>query len=206
VRVEIDVSDVEYGLYYRDEKCKEIEKILQNDLKYTECKVKRVQWGDADTNPFDVLDENEESIVLLEIWEVNTLSPSDLLSYIEVKQKIDRPLSDRDAMLYGAFGALGMTVVVLLALMIYYGPISGLEFLTIPVFILTPILGIISIRTYRKSIYEMKSADLEATKKDSSFIEILRRLAQAPKIDEHSRKRIMKRIENLEREVMGIES
>jgi hypothetical protein len=206
VRVEIDVSDVEYGLYYRDEKCKEIEKILQNDLKYTECKVKRVQWGDADTNPFDVLDENEESIVLLEIWEVNTLSPSDLLSYIEVKQKIDRPLSDRDAMLYGAFGALGMTVVVLLALMIYYGPISGLEFLTIPVFILTPILGIISIRTYRKSIYEMKSADLEATKKDSSFIEILRRLAQAPKIDEHSRKRIMKRIENLEREVMDIES
>ena len=206
MKVEIDVSDVEYGLYYRDEKCKELEKILQNDLKYTECEVKRVQWGDVDTNPFDVLDENEDSIVFLETWEVNTLSPSDLLSYIEVKQKIDRPLSDADAMLYGAFGALCLTVVVLLALMIFYGPISGLDFLTIPVFILTPILGILSIRTYRKSIHERMSADLEATKRDSSFIEILRKLTQAPEIDESNRRKIMKRIETLVREVMGIES
>lgn len=45
MKVEIDVSDVEYGLYYKDEKCKEIEKILQNDSKYAECEVKRVQWG-----------------------------------------------------------------------------------------------------------------------------------------------------------------
>ncbi|MFX1578930.1 MAG: hypothetical protein ACFFBJ_04730 [Promethearchaeota archaeon] len=206
MKVEIDVSEVEYGLYYRDQKCKELEKILQNDLKYAECEVKRVQWGNADTNPFDVLDENEDSIVLLETWEVNILSPSDLLSYIEVKQKIDRPLSDADAMLYGAFGALCLTVVVLLALMVFYGAISGLEFLTIPVFILTPILGILSIRTYRKSIHERRSADLEATKKDSSFIEILRELAQAPEIDESNRRKIMKRIETLEREVMGIES
>ncbi|MFW9833124.1 MAG: hypothetical protein ACFFEK_03960 [Candidatus Thorarchaeota archaeon] len=197
MKVEIDVSEVEYGLYYRDENCKELEKILQNDLKYAECEVKRVQWGDADTNPFDVLDENGDSIVLLETWEVNTLSPSELLSYIEVKQKIDRPLSDADAMLYGAFGALGMAVVALLVLMIFYGPIMELEFLAISVFILTPILGILSIRTYRKSIHERKSADLEATKKDSLFIEILRKLAQAPEINESNRRKIMKRIETL---------
>jgi len=71
VKVEIDVSDVEYGMYYRDEKCKEIEKILQNDSKYAECEVKRVQWGDMNTNPFDVLDENEKSIVDIETWEIS---------------------------------------------------------------------------------------------------------------------------------------
>jgi hypothetical protein len=43
VKVEIDASEVDYGLYYRDEKCKELEKTLQNNPKYTECEVKRVQ-------------------------------------------------------------------------------------------------------------------------------------------------------------------
>ncbi len=198
MKVEIDVSDVEYGLYYRDEKCKEIEKILQNDSKYAECEVKRVQWGDMNTNPFDVLDEKEESIVDIETWEISTLSPSKLLTYIEVKQKINPPFSDADAAVYGLFFALGITVIALLILTITEGAITGLEFLTVPVYILTPILGIISGRKYRKSVMEKKNADLEAARKDSSFLDILRRLSELPEVDKNTKKKFVKRIKNVE--------
>ena len=203
MKVEIDVSDVEYGLYYRDEKCKEIEKILQNDSKYAECEVKRVQWGDMNTNPFDVLDENEESIVDIETWEVSTLSPSKLLSYIEVKQKINPPFSDTDAAVYGTFFALGITVMALLGLTITEGPLTGLEFFSVPVYILTPILGIISGRTYRKSVLEKKNADLEAARKDSSFLDILRRLSELPEVDKYTKKKFVKRIKNIEDGLAG---
>jgi hypothetical protein len=198
VTVEVDPSDLEFEMYYRDEKCQELESILRSNSKYAECMVKRIHWTEDGTDPFDVLDENEESVVLLETWETETLDPSDLLSYIEVKQKIDTPLSDADAMLYGAFGALGLTVVALVLMMVFYGPISGMEFIAIPVYILTPILGIISIRTYRRSILEKKSADLEAVRSDPSFLNILQRLAHVPEIDEASKKKLMKRIDNIE--------
>jgi hypothetical protein len=203
VKVEIDVSDVEYGMYYKDEKCKEIEKILQNDSKYAECEVKRVQWGDMNTNPFDVLDENEESIVDIETWEVTTLSPSKLLSYIEVKQKINPPFSDLNAAVYGVFGALGITVIALLGLTITEGSLTGMEFFAVPVYILTPIFGIISGRTYRKSVLERKNADLEAARKDSSFLDILRRLSELPEIEEYTKKKFVKRIKNIEDGLAG---
>ena len=206
MKVEIDVSDVEYGQYYRDEKCKEIEKILQNDSKYAECEVKRVQWGDMNTNPFDVLDENEESIVDIETWEVSTLSPSKLLSYLEVKQKINPPFSDADAAVYGAFFALGITVIALLVLTITEGPLTGLEFFTVPVYILTPILGIISGRTYRKSVLEKKNADLEAARKDSSFLDTLRKLSELPEVDKYTKKKFAKRIKNIEGGLAGSNS
>ncbi|MGY5858316.1 MAG: hypothetical protein RTU63_03025, partial [Candidatus Thorarchaeota archaeon] len=189
--------------YYRDEKCKEIEKILQNDSKYAECEVKRVQWGDTNTNPFDVLDENEESIVLLETWEVNTLSASEILLYIEVKQKLDRPLSDRDAALYGSSIALGLSTGIFAFLHIFEETVIYLAFMIIPIFILTPILGIISIRTYRESIIQKKNADLEAARKDSSFLDILRRLSELPEVDKYTKKKFAKRIKNIEDGLAG---
>ncbi|MBN2230817.1 MAG: hypothetical protein JW779_14605 [Candidatus Thorarchaeota archaeon] len=203
MKVEIDASEVEYGIYYRDEKCKELEKTLQNDPKYAECEVKRVQWGDVDTNPFDVVDESEESIVLLETWEVDTLSPSELLSYMEVKQIIDKPLSDAEAAQYGAAIALGLTTTVLSYFVIFEGALITLAFLIIPVYILTPILGIIGIHTYRKSMLQKRNADLEAVRKDSSFSDILRRLSELPEIDEYIKKRFTKRIEYIEGTLSG---
>ncbi|TFG26651.1 hypothetical protein EU528_14045 [Candidatus Thorarchaeota archaeon] len=204
MRVEIDASEVEYGLYYRDESSKELEKLLQNDPRYAECEVQRVQWGDVNTNPFDVLDENEESIVLLETWEVNTLTPPELISYIEVKQKIDRPLSDADAALYGSAIALGLTAGLFAFLLIFEERTMNLAFMIIPVFILAPILGFLSVRTYRKSIRESRNADLDAVRRDSSFLDVLQRLAQVPEIKEYNRKKLLKRIENIEQALSGI--
>ena len=81
-----------------------------------------------------------------------------------------------------------------------------LAFMIVPIYVLTPIFGIMGIRAYRKSVFQKKNAGLEAARKDSSFIETLRRLAQASEIDEYSRKKISKRIIDLEKELMGISS
>ncbi len=204
MKVEIDASEVEYGLYYRDEKCKELEKILQSNLRYAECEVKRVQWGNVNTNPFDVVDENEESIVLLETWEVNTLSPSELLSYIEVKQIIDRPLSDAEAARYGAAIAFGLSAAALSYFVIFEGAFMTLALFIVPLYILTPILVIIAIRTYRKSMLQKKHADLESVRTDPSFVDILRRLSEVPELEDYIRERFTKRIDTIENELTGI--
>jgi len=120
-----------------------------------------------------------------------------------VKQKINPPFSDADAAVYGLFFALGITVIALLGLTITEGPLTGLEFLTVPVYILTPILGIISGRKYRKSVLEKKNADLEAARKDSSFLDILRRFSELPEVDKYTKKKFVKRIKNIEDGLAG---
>jgi len=198
VTVEIDISNLEYESYYRDQKCLELERILQSDPKYAECQAKRVHWTDDGTDPFVVLGENEESIVLLETWEVNTLSASEILLYLEVKQIHERPLSDRDASLYGTSIALGLSAGLFAFLLIFEEAVMSLLFMIIPIFILTPILGIISIRRYRESVIQKKNADLEAVRKNPAFLSMLQRLAQVPEIKEYNKKKLMKRIENIE--------
>jgi len=74
----------------------------------------------------------------------------------------------------------------------------SLLFMIIPIFILTPILGIISIRRYRESVIQKKNADLEAVRKNPAFLSMLQRLAQVPEIKEYNKKKLMKRIENIE--------
>ena len=199
--VEIDFSDLEYESYYRDQKCLELEKIVQGNPKYAEWQVRRVHWTDDGTDPFVVLDENEESIVLLETWEVNTLSASEILLYLEVKQIHERPLSDRDASLYGTSIALGLSAGLFAFLLIFEEAVMNLLFMIIPIFILTPILSIISIRTYRESMIQKKNADLEAARRNPSFPSMLQRLAQVPEIPEYRKKQLMKRIENIENAV-----
>lgn len=184
-------------MYYKDQKCKELERILQSDSKYAECQVKRIHWTDDGTDPFDVLDENEESIVILEIWEVNTLSASEILLYIEVKQIHDRPLSDRDTALYGTSIALGLSAGLFAFLLIFEEAVMNLAFMIVPIFILTPILGIISIRTYRESIIQKKNADLEAARTNPEFLGMLQRLTYVPEIKKYSKEKLMKRIENI---------
>ena len=206
MKVEIDVSEVEYGAHYKDEKCRELERILQSDSKYAECEVKRVHWNDESTDPFDVLDEDEESIVLLETWEVNTLSAPEILAYIEVKQIQDKLSPDTELFQYGSFIAFGLAAGGLSAIVILEEATKPLTSWLVPLYTLTLILGIISGRTYRKSILQKKNADLEAARKDSSFPDMLRRLAQVPEADEYTRKKLLKRVKIIEDELAGVNS
>ncbi|MFW9834804.1 MAG: hypothetical protein ACFFEK_12470 [Candidatus Thorarchaeota archaeon] len=86
MKIEIDTPDLEWGTYYRDEKCKELEGVLQSDSRYAECEVKRQHWGDENTDPFHVFDENREAIVVLEISEVDVLNGAELITYIEFQR------------------------------------------------------------------------------------------------------------------------
>jgi hypothetical protein len=59
---------------------------------------------------------------------------------------------------------------------------------------------------YRRYLLEKKNADLEAARKNSSFLDALRRLAQSPEAQEYVRKKLVKRIKLIEDELAGVNS
>ena len=103
MKTEIDTSDLEWGTYYRDKKCKELEGVLRGDSRYAECEVKRQHWGDESSDPFHVLDENRETIVVLEDWEVDALSGAELITYLEVQRGQCRTSNLMEALLLTLF-------------------------------------------------------------------------------------------------------
>ena len=196
--VEIDPSDVKFDMYYKDQESQNLETTLRSNPGYAECQVKRIHWTDDGTDPFVILDTREECIALLEVWEVKTLSESEIISYLEVKRARDRRLSDRDAALYGASIALGLASGVFVFFLLFGGMGMELAFMIIPIFILTPIVGIFGIRRYRETLTQKREVDIEATMRDPSFLSMLHRLTQASGIPEFRRKQLMKRIEIIE--------
>jgi hypothetical protein len=206
VKVEIDISDVEWGLYYKDEKCKELEKTLQSDSRYAQCEVKRAHWNDESTDPFHVLDESGDEIVVLERWEVFALSGPELISYIEVQQKRNQPLNLLEIFLDGAFIAIGSMA----AGFHVYSFLDQSSSLPTPwgllLDILSLLLGILCILKYRSTALQKKNADLEAARKDPSFLDILRKLAEIPKNENPKRSDFVKRLDYAEEKFAGITS
>jgi hypothetical protein len=206
VKVEIDISDVEWGLYYKDEKCKELEKTLQSDSRYAQCEVKRAHWNDESTDPFHVLDESGDEIVVLERWEVFALSGPELISYIEVQQKRNQPLNLLEICLDGAFIAIGSMAAGFHVYSFLYQSSSLPTPWGLLLDILSLLLGILCILKYRSTALQKKNADLEAARKDPSFLDILRKLAEIPKNENPKRSDFVKRLDYAEEKFAGITS
>jgi hypothetical protein len=206
VRVEIDISDVEWGSYYKDEKCKELEKILRSDVQYAECEVKRAHWDDESTDPFHVLDESGEEIVVLERWEVYALSGPELLSYIEVQQKRNQSLNLLETFLDGSFIAIGSMA----AGFHIYSFLDQSSSLPMPWSVLLDLLslflGILCVLQYRNTAMQKKNADLETARKDPSFLDVLRKLAEIPETENRKKNEFVKRARYVEDTLAGIDS
>lgn len=204
MKVEIDISEVEWGAYYKDEKCKELERVLRSDPQYAACQVKRAHWSDESTDPFYVLDESGEEIVRLERWEAYALDDSDVLSFINVQQKRNRPLDLLEILLDGLFIAIGSIA----AGFHIYALLDQSSALPTPwsIFLdfISLLLGILCILKYRNSAKQKKDADLEAARKDPSYLGLLRKLAEVPETENPSKKEFVKRLEYVENAIAGI--
>jgi hypothetical protein len=203
MKVEIDISEVEWGAFYKDEKCKELEKILRCNPRYAACQVKRGHWNDESTDPFYVLDESGEEIVRLERWEVDALDDSEVLPFIEVQQRRNRPLDLLEILLDGLFIAVGSMA----AGFHVYALLNQSSALPTPwsIFLdfISLLLGILCILKYRKSAKQKKDADLEAARKDPSYLGLLRKLAEVPETENPSKKEFVKRLEYIENAIAG---
>ncbi len=88
VRVEVDVSEIPDWCYYIDEKCKELEEQLKEYLVYCEYGVRRMHMADDWTDdPYVLLQPIGEEALMLESWEFEALSPSEILLLIEYESE-----------------------------------------------------------------------------------------------------------------------
>jgi hypothetical protein len=206
VKVEIDISDVEWGSYYKDEKCKNLEKTLQTDSRYAECEVKRAHWNDESTDPFHILDESGNEIVVLERWEVFALSGHELLSYIEVQQKRNQSPRTIELALYGFFIAFGSMAIGFHV----YSLIDQSSSLPMPwplIFdLLAILLGILSVLMYRVTSVRIRNIDLEKVREEPSFLDVLRKLAGMPETENPKKEEFEKRAMYVEDMLEGVDS
>lgn len=212
MRVEIDPSELQRGAYYQDEKCKEVEKLLQSDPRYEQCAVRRARWA-ADTNddPFYVLDGSGIDIVPLGRWEVYALSGSEFISFVDVQRMRSR-VSDRlKAVKICSAAALAfpLGIPVLAAIFLYYGDYESLlvvAYLGVLAVVILLLVGGLYYSVRRGTSLQMMNIDREAVEKDHSFLETLRKLTETPEADEHARKELVKRVRQIEDTLVGIGS
>jgi len=211
VKVEIDVSEVEWGTWYKDEKCKEVERVLRSDPRYAEYEVRRTRWEDESKDPFYILDEKEEEIIMLERWEVYALSGSEFFSYIDV-QRWRSQVSNRMGFVY--------TVLLLPVLFaVGFAAVGGLFFYSgeewsysvlIDLIVICSVLSLFTVALcyllYRHTASRKKNMDLEAAEKDPSFLNALRRVAEAAEAEKYRRKEFVKKVKDLEDALAGINS
>jgi hypothetical protein len=206
VSVEIDLSDVQWGSYYKDEKCKELERTLQSNPEYSECEVKRAHWHDESTDPFHVLDERGEEIIVLERWEVNALSASEIMTYIEVQRNRNQGFGWLDAVLYGLLIAIGSMAVGFHIYSLPYLSYSLPPPWMILLDLVSLLLGIFCILRYGDMKARKKNLDLEAVRIDPSFLDILRKLADVPKTENPKKEEFVKRLALIEDTLAGTNS
>lgn len=209
MKIEVDPSDLEWGTIYKDEKCKELERVLQSDSKHAGCEVKRVHWGEENTNSFYVFDESGEPIVELERWEVDALNGAELITYIEVQRKRDQFTDWLDPMLLGLFGAVVFSGVVVSVLEYLLQPsVFSQVWLMIPnlvwVYLLLLLLATLGFLKYRSIEQQKKNIDLEAAKDDPLFCGVLKKLADISETENPSKKDFVKRLEYIEDAFAGI--
>ena len=209
MKIEVNQSDLEWGTLYKDEKCKEVEGVIQSDSRYAECEVKRVYSGVENFDPFHVFDENGEGIVMLERWEVDALSGAELITYIEVQRKRIQFTNSVEAVLLGMFLAcIGLAVVH--SVIGYFSQPSSPSATWFIVqnqgwfYLLALILGALSLLKYRSTEQQKKYIDLVAARDDPSFRVVLQKLADQPETENPSKKKYVKRLENIEDVSAGI--
>ena len=207
MRGEVDISDLSFGTYYRDDKCEELEESIRNDPKYAECAVKRLYWDvPIDQSPFAILDKNGDEIMMLERWEVDAMNDSEILSFIEVQLKRDG-YSDRLELV--SFLAFLTSVMIMGAFPIsvlifgYDAVLTSVSGLLMTAIIMFLISGPVYYMRHRNTNSKKRHIDMEAVRRNSIFLQALRNLAAVPESEYVDSKEYVKRLEDLENLMRG---
>jgi hypothetical protein len=202
VRVEVDVSDLPEAAYFIDKRCEVLEDVLKKEPKYAECVVKRQHIAkEVESDPF-VIENIGESLIKLDTWEVDTLSDSELLSYIDVQMVTERYSYSGSALLFLMIVILlGPFAVVFSILEVVYpsSPMSSIiSAIAFPSDIFILLSGIILYRKRKDTKSIKHHIDLVAARENLMFLSALRKLASLSNIDKWKRGEYMSRLEYIE--------
>ena len=202
---EVDFSAIETNEYFVDKKCKELCSLLEKNPEFSEYIVKRIRWSkDWRFDPYIIQDGDEDDLFFLEPEIVDTLSDSELLSFIGVEMKYIDSVQVGFGLTIAVFilipAAILNSIFSLFRFSNLLGTAVALLLLDVPVLL----LGIFYYRKRNRMIEERRQIDLTEAKENSAFISALQKLVTIPDLD-----RVMefkRRLRYIERTLEGVTS
>jgi hypothetical protein len=209
VRVEVDFSDLEEMAYYIDERSKDLEVMLKNDSGFSECRVKRQHWGgDGEYDTFVIQDKEGNDLHSLDIWEVEALNDSELLSIINAniqREPLEYSGSTFLLIVLSIFTTPFATVFPIMALI---NPSNPKNPITITIGFLAFLILFLYVSMYFKRrgmmISEKRRIDLTAAQENSTFLAALQKLASEIYKDKWKYEEYRKRLEFVEDVLSGV--
>jgi hypothetical protein len=193
VTAEVDVSSLPEYAIYSDVKCKELQGIIREYDRYSECIVRRKHFSNMKSDPFLIQDAHQENLVLLHVWEIDTLEEEDLITFIDVQIKLNRESSSTQAakLVVGALVSL-TSLVAYVVTALQTGPIGFQPqihaFIIIVLLIVTSLLLGFGYREYRVFLIRKEVLHADIVKEYPNYSIILQKLASLPDIEEWARK------------------
>jgi len=202
---EEDFSAIEDNEYFVDKRCKELGSLLEKNPEFSGYGVKRRRWSkDWRFDPYIIQNEDGDDLFFLEPEIVETLSDSELLSFIGVEMKYIDSVQVGFGLTIAVFifipAAILNSIFSLFQSSNLIGTAVALLLIDVPVLL----LGIFYYRKRNRMIVERRQIDITEAKENSAFIPALQKLVSLPDLD-----RIMefkRRLRYIERALEGVVS
>ena len=201
METKVDVSNLGVSDYYIDERSKRLEKLLRSDTRFREYRVRRQHWKrNREDDPFVIQNDEEFDLIILETVEVNTLSDSEFLSYIDVEMK-RLECSENTTLFLLATIALMPFAIIFSAMIIIdfsYLNIVRIMILSFAIILLTIFSTTMYLSKRRVMMSGQREVDLKAARDDVMFLSALRKLADIPANDELKTENYRKRLQDID--------
>ena len=204
----VEVNDILEGQYYIDEKCKSLQALLTTEPRFEGYIVKRQHWYEEySSDSFIIQDTCGKDILTLEPWEIDALTDSKFLSYVDVlvNREPQKVFEYWYANLVIAF--LVFPVVLVISVLDTVFPNRGISTTAlVSTLLLMFLYAIVSYKEWRDTRSYNLRLDLAAAREDPMFVEALRELAAVPKSEYMYKNEHVKRLKKLETALAGSEA
>ena len=204
----IEVGDIIEGQYYTDERCERLQALLKTEAEFDGYIVRRQHWYEEyDLDPFIIQDTSGEDMLTLEPWEVDALTGSEFLSYVDVQVNNDpQEISVNSVTILTVMFMVFPLVLILLNLEIAF-PHRGISMMIlVPTLLLILLYAIVSYKRWRNTTSHNLQLDLALVREDPMFLEALRKLAAVPKSEYMYKDEHVKRLRKIETALAGNEA
>ena len=201
VETKVDVSNLGVSDYYIDERSKRLEKLLRSDTRFREYRVRRQHWKrNREDDLFVIQDDEEFDLITLETLEVNTLSDSELLSYINVEMKRLECSENTTLFLLATMTLMPVAIILSAVTIIDFSNrnIVGKMIMDFVIILLTIFSAAMYLSKRRVMMTSQRKVDLIAAREDVMFLSALRKLADIPANDELETENYRKRLQDID--------
>ncbi|MBD3408547.1 MAG: hypothetical protein GF411_20655 [Candidatus Lokiarchaeota archaeon] len=204
MKVEIEISDLSFGSFYLDERCKRVEEILHDSDKFQRFRVKRVRrYDDSEKDPYYVMDHHDKYWVWMNPWEIDELNDRGVLEYITVVKETSYQQNPFDN--YLILGSLLVAVIIVFIINIIISPELASN-LYIQLIIFGSLIGIIILTPIsKKKISEHKENErackARLISENPLYLEAMQKFTTLSYISAEQRKEYESLLEEIESDI-----